>query len=233
MKKTKRLILKSADGKSKIRISKSNIMYDIMKEQEPKSRAQFLEERVANSCLNYQSKHGFDTAFDLILEDVIELRKMVNSVSGETPKPDQPIEDAKSMLKRFRDKHFSDSGSMSGSFNGLDRIPFVVDNAIIELMTCYAAQFEKLSGEAKTPDAEKIVAMYRLENHPNALRAIIYALELTGGSVPTPSDEEKIDVRIGMQLFLRKYKTGEEETAFIQGVRFGRGSAEQEKKQKS
>lgn len=210
-----------------------------MKEQEPKSRAQFLEERVANSCLNYQSKHGFDTAFDLILEDVIELRKMVNSVSGETPKPDKMWV---RIINAVVDWHIHQSKDMTC-------------DVMVERCKKIQQDFEKLSGEAKPPDSVEVKILdiplgviFTVGGHRvvgmadnrgrnfgvfNADEPFDKHFPKEGGSVPTPSDEEKIDVRIGMQLFFRKYKTGEEETAFIHGVGFGRGSAEQEKQQKS
>lgn len=56
--------------------------------------AKELEESIAKKCLIYQSKHGFDSIFDFILEDVSALREL-----GEKPVGDQA-------LQKIKDFHF-------------------------------------------------------------------------------------------------------------------------------
>lgn len=264
-----------------------------MKEQEPKSRAQFLEERVANSCLNYQSKHGFDTAFDLILEDVIELRKMVNSVGGETPKPDHElgplVMERESGQFYIYDKAGNLLLTVSRKAKTADEIDPAKINALWILQTLNEKLIENVSGEAKTPDHkltgickicafewgdhkigeelcptfedgvfkntkfagvkddgltfEEYFALIGADPHNAVARTIwdtfkahnliIRKKELTGGSVPTPSDH---DIKAAAREYGESFKTGEwfediRIEAYIQGAKWLRGrlSPEQEK----
>lgn len=166
-----------------------------MKEQEPKSRAQFLEERVANSCLSYQSKHGFDTAFDLILEDVIELRKMVNSVSGETPKPD--LDMAGYWRREYFKAHICEE-ELTGNY--LEALVLLNEAKDAQMNSNLPARIKMfLDGETETKTKYS---------------------ELTGGSVPTPNDEE-IEAEIQKLPYVKHLDDGQFNDGVIHGFELG------------